>query len=73
MARQSTFPLWDLAHCEGRLAALLAGWRAERLSLFEITRRLDAEYSVRVTPDTVRRWLALPEVVAAVTELEQAS
>lgn len=54
MARQSTFELYDRI-LAGGLRDLLAGWKAEGLSMEEIAFRLRG-HAVTVSRDTVRRW-----------------
>lgn len=53
--RNSTFPLHDRA-LDGKLEGLLRGWRAEGLSLEEITFRLRTEHGTTVSVATVHRW-----------------
>lgn len=49
----------DLANrlMDGSLDQKIHAWRAQGLSLNLIARRLDAEHNIRVTSETVRRWL----------------
>lgn len=68
MARRPLFPLYDRI-LDGKLAALLTGWRAEGLSHEEITGRLRSDHEIVVTSETVRRWcrdlgiVTMPEAV----------
>lgn len=73
--RTSLFVVFDRLQFEGRLAALLAGWRADGLSFQEITRRLETESGGRVVvdPSTARNWCDRPEVKAAAELVAQAS
>lgn len=60
MARNPTFPLYDSA-LGGELIPLLSEWKAEGISLQEMTWRLRERLVPLglspVSPDTVRRWL----------------
>lgn len=56
VARPSTFPLIDRL-VGGDLAALLQAWRSEGLSNIEIADRLRTRHDVKVSHETVRRWL----------------
>lgn len=62
MPLPTTFHLYDRI-VGGDLADRLTAWRAEGLSLAEITYRLRAEHDVKVSTTTVHRWcrdLAIP-------------
>lgn len=52
-----TFDLVDQL-LDGTLAARLREWRADGLSLREITTRLDADHGVYISHETIRAWLA---------------
>lgn len=65
MGRSSTYPLVDRI-LDGRLAEHLTAWKAEGLSLVDITFRLRSDHDIRVSVATVQRWLAnLEETEAA--------
>lgn len=55
MARSSTFDLFDRI-LEGKLPSLLEQWRADGVSVTDMSFKL-REYDVKVAPETVRRWL----------------
>ncbi|MHB8490587.1 MAG: hypothetical protein ACYDA6_00010 [Solirubrobacteraceae bacterium] len=56
VVRATTFALYDRI-LDGQLGEVLASLRAEGLTFDQISQRLDAEYEVPVTRETVRRWL----------------
>lgn len=56
MGRSSTHPLVNRI-LDGQLDDLLTAWRAEGLSLLEITFRLRQDHDVRVSVATVQRWV----------------
>lgn len=43
----------------------LEAWRSEGLTLAEVSYRLRERYDVRISVETVRRWLAEPAEVAS--------
>jgi hypothetical protein len=47
------------------LLALLHSWQAEGLSHYRIALRLRDDHDIDVSPETVRRWLAGPELDGA--------
>lgn len=57
MGRTRTFPLYDRI-LNGQLASTLHAWKAEGLSIEEITWRLREEHDIRVSIATVHRWFA---------------
>lgn len=62
VTRTSSFPAWDRV-LDGKLAAMLADWRAEEVPFAEIAHRLRVDHSIRVSAETVRRWCIATEAV----------
>ena len=56
MARTSTYPLVDRA-LGGTLDTLLKEWREEGLSLADISYRLRSDHDIKVSANTIGRWL----------------
>lgn len=55
MATRSRYDLIDRL-LDGRLAEVLAGWKAEGVSFDEQARRMEDDHGIAITRETLRRW-----------------
>lgn len=62
--RTSTYTAWDRA-LGGELSAILSTYRADGLSLDDITYKLRSVHDIKVSKSTVARWVTIAEHEAA--------